>query len=73
MEKKTEKKKSTHGGRRKNQHGRPKLPADQVRVLTTVRLRPDHYKAIKGKQTAIIEAALDLFLQTQADKNAKSR
>ena len=68
-----EKKKGPRGGPRAGS-GRPKLIDAKRRILTTVRLRADHHEAIKGRQTAIIEAALDQFLHTgDAESPKKSK
>ncbi len=56
------KQKSTRGGRRDNQTGRPRLPTEKKRVKVAITMTREHYEATRDGRSAIVEQALELLL-----------
>ncbi len=56
------KQKSTRGGRRENQTGRPRLPTEKKRVKVAITMTREHYEATREGRSAIVEQALGLLL-----------
>ncbi len=52
------KQKSTRGGRRENQTGRPRLPTEKKRVKVAITMTREHYEATREGRSAIVEQAL---------------
>ncbi len=54
--------KSTRGGRRENQTGRPRLPDGEKRVKVAITMTREHYEATREGRSAKVEQALGLLL-----------
>lgn len=50
--------KSTRGGRRENQTGRPRLPDSEKRVKVAITMTREHYEATREGRSAKVEQAL---------------
>lgn len=65
---------STHGGRRPNQTGRPRKPLKEKRVKAAVTLHPDHAAALpKGKSAAHIDLGLAIAIPALAAPSTPGR
>ena len=63
--------KSTRGGRRENQTGRPRLPTEQKRVKVAITMTREHYEATREGRSAIVEQALGLLLGNSLTHNTR--
>jgi len=63
------KQKSTRGGRRENQTGRPRLPTEKKRVKVAITMTREHYEATREGRSAIVEQALGLLLGNSLTHN----
>lgn len=65
--------KSTRGGRRENQTGRPRLPDGEKRVKVAITMTREHWEATKGNRSAKVEQALGLLLGNSLTHNVHKK